>query len=583
MMRMGRQHFVILGIWLLLSAILILAGWTNIAQRAGWDPDDQLRLVQLRDFLNGQSWFDNRQYRMNNPEGAPMHWSRLVELPLAAIIVMLRPLFGQAGAEMVAVTAIPLALYGATIAMLSYIALRMGPMKSGVFAAVIAATSVPLLMQLRPMRIDHHGWQIAMAVLSLASLFYADARKAGIMLGVALAVWLHISLEGAPMSAAFFLYLGWRWLLTPDESRRLLWAIMCFAATSFALYFGSQAQGLRAPIYCDTISIPHLWAIGCAAIIMLPALAWAPPARMIRAAIMMTAAATAALLLAWSAPICLSGAFGGLDPLVREYWYANVKEGLPVWRQDVRTALFLLAGPTVGLMSCYFLAREATGRARDNVRTITFFVGYATLLSILVFRTISVASAFAIVPTAALAAIILGRYQKATTPLRRIGSVAMILFLILPGAILNGPINLGQAEATRQQARDDAKGLACESALSVADLSYLPVSNLLAPFDMGPMILAQTGHNVLASSHHRNAQAMHDHILIFRSQPQTARALMKKRGIDFLVLCPGEEELAFYAKKDPEGLWGNMSRGKVPDWLEPFPDTRKGIKVWRIR
>lgn len=159
----------------------------------------------------------------------------------------------------------------------------------------------------------------------------------------------------------------------------------------------------------------------------------------------------------------------------------------------------------------------------------------------------------------------------------------MILFLILPGAILNGPINLGQAEATKQQARDDAKGLACESALSVADLSYLPVSNLLAPFDMGPMILAQTGHNVLASSHHRNAQAMHDHILIFRSQPQTARALMKKRGIDFLVLCPGEEELAFYAKKDPEGLWGNVSRGKVPDWLEPFPDTRKGIKVWRIR
>ena len=55
------------------SLFLIWSGWAQISTRSGWDPDDQLRLVQLRDFLGGQSWFDTTQYRMNAPQGAPMH------------------------------------------------------------------------------------------------------------------------------------------------------------------------------------------------------------------------------------------------------------------------------------------------------------------------------------------------------------------------------------------------------------------------------------------------------------------------------------------------------------------------------
>lgn len=583
MTRLGRQGYAILIIWLALSVALILTGWTNISVRAGWDPDDQLRLVQLRDFLNGQSWFDNRQYRMNIPDGAPMHWSRLVELPLVAIILLLRPFFGQAGAEMIAVTVIPLALFGAIMALLAQLASRLGQAKNGVFAALIAATSVPLLMQLRPMRIDHHGWQIAMAVLSLASLFYVDARKAGLVLGAALAVWLHISLEGAPMAAAFFLYLGWRWFLAPDEARRLFFAIAAFSVMSLVLYFGSQAQGLNATIFCDTISPPQLLAIVAATVIMLPALALAPASRNIRAAVLVIAGAAAALVLWWGAPACASGAFGNLDPLVREYWYANVKEGLPVWRQDMRTAVFLLAGPVVGLVSCAILARKVTGRAHAHLLTIAFFVGYASLLSVFVFRTISVASAFAIVPAAALAAHIFGQYRQAATPLLRVGSVALILLFIVPGGLLNALLDIGQPSPSSKEARAEAKALACESASSVARLSTLPHGNFLAPFDMGPMILAQTDHTVLASSHHRNAQAMHDHISIFRSSSEAARIFMKQRGINYLAACAGEEELAFYAKKDPSGLWGQLSRGKVPKWLVPLPDIGKGIKVWRIR
>ncbi len=133
------------------------------------------------------------------------------------------------------------------------------------------------------------------------------------------------------------------------------------------------------------------------------------------------------------------------------------------------------------------------------------------------------------------------------------------------------------------KAKTKAADVLCQSALSIRALGSLPKGNFLSTFDMGPTILAQTPHSVLASSHHRNEQAMHDHIQIFRSSPDAARQLLKARGIDYLALCPAETELAIYARKDPGGLWAQMAKGKIPAWLEPLGSRGEGIKVWRVR
>ena len=42
-------------------------------------PDDFLRMHQVHNFLSGQGWFDMRAYRMFPPDGADIHWSRLVD------------------------------------------------------------------------------------------------------------------------------------------------------------------------------------------------------------------------------------------------------------------------------------------------------------------------------------------------------------------------------------------------------------------------------------------------------------------------------------------------------------------------
>lgn len=573
------------GLWLLVSAALIWSGWTEITTFSGWDPDDQLRLVQLRDFLNGQSWFDSTQYRMNPPDGAPMHWSRLIELPLAMLVLLLRPLFGQPVAEMIAGTLIPLILLGWITYMLSRIATRLASSEAGVAAALITLSSGALLIQLRPMRIDHHGWQLTMAVLALSTIFWSDVRKAGIVLGIALAVWLHISLEGAPMTAAFFLLLGLRWVRKAQEGQRLSWTVASFALTSVLLYFGTQARGLGAPTYCDTISPPHIKAVLLAALVMIPAIRFLPADWRLRLATAGIAGGGALAVIFASAPQCIGGAFGNLNPVVHEYWYSKVSEGLPIWHQVWRTSVNLGAGLICGAISYLVLRGRLNRKDRHKLDTIGFFFLYGLLLSVFVVRTVSVATAYAIPVTAVLIADLFKRYRQSKQPVERVTLVAVMLFLLVPGAAVSSLTR----EAPEKPQRAVKSGAAtppngeCQSALSVRALSSLPKGTFVAPFDMGPMILVQTPHNVLASSHHRNEAAMRDHIQIFRSAPEASRRLIQARGIDYLAVCDTEAELGFYEKKDPNGLWAQVKKGNVPDWLEPLPDRGEGIRVWRVR
>ncbi|MGB5019428.1 hypothetical protein [Sphingorhabdus sp.] len=562
------------------SLFLIWSGWAQISTRSGWDPDDQLRLVQLRDFLGGQSWFDTTQYRMNAPQGAPMHWSRLIELPLALIVTLASPLVGVPRAEMLAGTIVPLSILTAIAFLLAAITRRFGGNRAALIALVLAYMAPAILMQNRPMRIDHHGWQIAMAVLALWSLFRENRKTGGLVLGLALSVWLHISLEGAPLTAAFFLLLGWRWITEKGEGVRLFWTLVAFSIASFALFFGTQAQGLWAAQYCDTISPVHIVAIGAATAILLPVIHLRPAHKRWRiAAVLVAGGAVLGAMLAM-APQCATGAFAEMDPVVRDYWYVSVREGLPVWRQSSNAAWSLLAGPLVGLFAIGWLWRS---RRTADFATLAFLVGYAVLLSLLVFRTVSVASAFAVVPAALAISALFDRWQNGKRPLVRVGLVAAMLVAALPGAFAGSAIKVFAAKQPAEKTARKASSKACEAVTSLAHLNLLPDSSFVAPFDMGPAMLMTTRHRVLASSHHRNQDAMRDQIDIFRLPEAQAHKIIQRRGITRIAACFGEAELELYARRDPDGLWAQLAKADPPEWLVPDGIYGEGIMVWRVK
>ena len=98
----------ILRMWSLLALMILLVSASRILEWRFPDPDDIMRLVEVRDLLGGQGWFDPDQYRIDPLREVPMHWSRLVDIPLALVIGALTPLVGQSAAEGVALIAVPL-------------------------------------------------------------------------------------------------------------------------------------------------------------------------------------------------------------------------------------------------------------------------------------------------------------------------------------------------------------------------------------------------------------------------------------------------------------------------------------------
>src|SRR3954451_7182311 len=181
--------------WLGFCGWVIFNERNSIRYFALGDTDDNMRIMQVRALLHGQDWFDLRQYRMNPPYGANIHWSRLVDLPIAGLILGLRPLLGGAAAERWAVAIAPLLPYLLLLFSIALTARRLlGPAAYPLaFVTLFFAASTNGMFE--PERIDHHGWQLALLALSIASIADRDRVRGGLLLGISSALSLAIGLE----------------------------------------------------------------------------------------------------------------------------------------------------------------------------------------------------------------------------------------------------------------------------------------------------------------------------------------------------------------------------------------------------
>lgn len=581
-MERSRGNLPLLLIWLAVSALLMLVTRSQIMTGIGWDPDDQLRMVQLRDWLGGQSWFDTTQYRIGEPDSQPMHWPRWIELPLALLFLLLKPVLGAANAETAAMVLVPLVTLGMAMWLLVKITEPLFDRRIALLAATLAATAVPIVAQIRPMRVDHHGWQIVLALAALWTMYWPEERKGGIALGAALALWLSISLEGLPLSAAFVVLLVWRWVFQVEEGVRLFWTLQSFLVASFLFYFATQGGFDAAINYCDAISPAHLLAGAAGAAVILPSIQWLPANRLMRVGSLAVAGGVALVVLHGFAPQCMGGAFNTMDPLVREYWLVNVLEGMPIWYQKGTTMVTLLGGSVlVGLISLlYILRTRPNGIDRGRLFVLAYAFLWALLLSLFVQRAAAVAAAFGLPFMAWAVHQAFVRARALKRPLSRIFATAAVVFLVMPGPLAVALFNA--VSDGEEPVAEAPEALACYSNDSLARLNSLPRSNILAPFDFGPRILLLTPHSVLATSHHRNDRAMADQIRIFTSAPAVARDLLEAHNIRFIVTCDDETELALYAKKQPEGLWSQLAEGRKPEWLQPVHIRDTGLQIWRI-
>ena len=209
---------------------------------AAGDNDSMLRLVEIRDLIGGQCWFDLHQYRMGAQGGFVMHWSRLVDAPIAAIILVVSAFTGKLAT-------------GETAALLEWDDAADGG-GAGVYAESCARRRRRLgadagahhLHRGAPLRrpffvpgnIDHHNVQLTLTLAAMTALIIGHSHVAGIAAGVACALMLAVGMETLPYVAVAGLTVSSGYLLGGRaEAAKAAGFGVGFAGVGFAAFLAT--------------------------------------------------------------------------------------------------------------------------------------------------------------------------------------------------------------------------------------------------------------------------------------------------------------------------------------------------------
>ena len=540
--------------WAVIAAWFVWDRWGSIRWLALGDTDDNMRLMQVRALLDGQGWYDLRQYRLNPPAGFDIHWSRIVDLPIAGLILLFRPFTTELWAEKLAcgiAPLLPLSLamlgLGATVRRLVH------PLAWPVAIALLLGTSATMLMFM-PMRIDHHGWQLALLSLTVAGLCDPRAARGGALVGLANATSLAIGLEMLPYAAMAGAIIALRWVWDQGEARRLAVYALTLgggAAAGFAA-FGSRANyAMR----CDALTPVWLSVVVAAGALLLVLAMANPRSRGARLALGIVAGAAIVAGYAWFFPQCL-GRLEGVSPELQRTWLDNVREAKPIYKHPFRMAFPIVALPVVGL----FGAGLALWRVRGDAArlrgwaVVALFSLFAALMLLWQARAGPAAQLLAVPSAVALAwvliPLVLGSRSAAVRVLGTVGAVLIVSGLFAGFVIRWLPIDRPNAYAARV---NRANGR-CATIPALTPLDRYPAQTIFTFTDLGPRLITLTHHRAIAGPYHRNGDAILDVQHAFSRSPADARAIMRRHGATLLLVCPDMAEFDDLPRAQPGRL-----------------------------
>lgn len=568
--------------WLLVAGYMIWDRWGAIRGFALGDTDDNMRIMQVRALLEGQGWYDLRQYRLNPPAGADIHWSRLVDLPIAAIKLLLTPLIGGRSAEMAAVAVAPLLPMLVAMAALGVTVRRLVDGKAFAIAIALIACAGSARGMWAPLRIDHHGWQLASLALALMALTDPRRGRGGVVLGAATALSLTIGLEMLLYFALAGAATVLRWIWDRDEAKRLFaYGASLGGGCAFGfLVFASYAN--RAPV-CDALSPVWLSAMVAAGAIAVGLAMLNPASRTARLAAAAAAGAALAAAFAWSWPNCL-GRLEQSSPELERLWLSKVREAIPVYRHGARTAALIVTLPIAGLIG---YALMLWTHRRDPERLIPWAAVAlpATLAAaLLLWQTrAGPASQLLAIPGAtalAWAAILWVRRQRLMV-VRVIGTVGA--FLVVSGLATAYMTQLFPEKVSGYRRGVNLANARCPSLSALRPVAQQPRGTVLTFVDLGPRLITVTHHNALAGPYHRNGQQIIDVMHAWRGTPENALATVQRYRVDYVLVCPNLSESTIYRAEAPSGFYAQLAAGRVPGWLAPVPLPQGSpYRMWRV-
>jgi hypothetical protein len=562
---------------LLLMIAIVALKIPNAKDYVGADNDDGMRLVEVRDFLNGQGWFDLMQYRMGLGDGTLMHWSRLIDLPIATLIRFFGLFLAQERAEAAALLVWPFSLIIPSLWGMGLAGRRVGGVL-GMHAALALATFLLVTSnRFLPGAIDHHNAQFALVAIMTAMLLDEDHRPLSYATAAfCAALAIAIGAETTPFVAGVCLVVSIAWAWDGEAFAPAAKAFGLVLALSISLFFfGTVPPRLYASVTCDNLSLGYysLAAIGGGLLLFAAAFA----SRASRGLRFLALAGIGGAVLASAviiAPQCLHNPLADLDPMLIDLWLSRVQEAQSLaaaMHDDPYTIGFFYATGLFAIAVCIFRLFHA-----DRVRihlVLLFLLVISWAIAAVQIRGAVFSNLLAVFPLTLL--IIDIRRVSSADSENGAAALSYILTVLLSvaafwglvGGFIGTRINSSHAEAVAAASEKPT----CMSRDALAPLVGLPPGLVAAPSDMGVPILRFTGNRILSAPYHRNQGGMLTEMHIGLSTPADAEAFLRGTGVTILAFCSDFPQTREIAQIKPDGLYAQLEKGIVPSYLQALP------------
>jgi len=581
-----RAAFIATILFCLLIAFALSLSRAEIVWRTGafFDSDDAMRAVQVRDLLAGQPWFDLYAHRLDPPNGLLMHWSRVVDVPLAGLELFFSCFLSPEYAERAARLVFPCALLGLLFALVGWLASILSTAASRPAAVWLTLLSGAMFLQFAPGRIDHHAPQIVTLAAALGFFLQGlDPRRARCLAFAAalMALSFAISLENLPFFAVLIAALPLLFIIDGAAARaQLLWFAAGALPAFSGLYVATVPAQSRFVSACDAYSFVHLAAILVGVAAMLAFALFAAGFATMRGRLFAVAIAGAATLgtARLLASHCIGDPLGGLDPLLRDLWLSHVVEAKPLvslYAGAPGVVIATAAPVALGLFAALVHAWRTQGMARRRWLAAAACIAIGFAAGLWQMRVFTSVTPLAMAPVAAAIVGLVDRMANGMSAALRVALIASLSAFVSP---------VGLALALPSQ--DDPDGgaeRACLSPEALAPLANLPASRVVASFDLGAHLLAHTPHGVYAAPYHRNNHGNRLAADAFLASPERAEALLRAAGVELVVWCARSKPPSALVTAAPEGLAAFLARGEAPAWLERKTPGQTSLLVFALR
>jgi drug/metabolite transporter superfamily protein YnfA len=372
------------------------------------------------------------------------------------------------------------------------------------------------------------------------------------------------------------------WVRDRDEAPRLFAYGVTLAGGCALDYLLFASNDNRLPV-CDALSpvwLSTLTGAGAVAVLlsMFKVDGW--PARLGAAALggVLIAGFYA---LAW--PHCTSR-LEGVSPELDYLWLSRVREALPIYKHDRGVLAAVLSLPVSGLIG-YGLALWRTRRDPAQLvpwATLAALSLLATGLLLWQTRAGPAAQLLAIPGATALAWIAIARAQQEQAMLVRVAAT-VVAFFVISGLAVQNVVNLLPKDEEKKNNKVDQANNRCPTLAGLKPIALQKPGYVFTHVDLGPRLITVTNHKAVAGPYHRNQQDIIDVMKGFRGTPEYARGIIQRRGIDYVLICPGMSETTIYSAEAPKGFYAQINAGKVPAWLQPVALPKDSpYKMWRV-